>query len=108
MRFILIVALIGGLFYWLSGQGILTFDNVKAKTYINDTLDKIDPNSAKNGRALRDVPNVDYEVGKLCTQLKDLSDRAMKLRQKLLANVVDSTNPERVASRTQSSRYSRR
>jgi len=108
MRLILIVILIGGLFWWLSGQGIVSFDNAKAKTYVNNALDKIDPKGAKSGRTLRDVPNVDYEVSKLCTELKDISERAMKLRNKLLDNVVDSTNPEKVASRTKSSRYSRR
>jgi len=108
MRFILIVVLIAASVYWLSGQGILNFDNVKAKRYINSALDKIDSKSTKNGRALREVPNVDNEVGRLCTELKDLSDRAMRLRQRLLANVVESTDPERVASKTRSSRYSRR
>lgn len=95
MRFILIVILLGALFYWLSGQGIVSFDNAKAKTYINNALDKIDPNSAGNSRALRDVPSVDYEVSRLCTELKDLSDRALKLRQKLLANVVESATKRR-------------
>ena len=41
------------------------------------------------------MPNVDRDVSKLCTELKDLSERALRLRQLLLANVVDAAGSEK-------------
>ena len=53
-----------------------------------------------------DMTNVNYEVGKLCNELRDLSERALKLREKLLANVVESANPDSM-QKAASARYSR-
>lgn len=52
------------------------------------------------------MTNVNYEVGKLCNELRDLSERALKLREKLLANVVESANPDSM-QKAASARYSR-
>ena len=95
MRFLLSIVLIGGLFYWLSGKEIVSFDNVKAKQYINTTLDRIESRPIASPGRGGSTDNVDREVNSLCTELKDLSGRAMRLREKLLANVIKSTNPKR-------------
>jgi hypothetical protein len=104
MRLIFIVVLAVATIYWLSGQGILNFDNAKAKTYINSALDKLD-SGAGGSRALKEMPNVDNEVSRLCTELKELSDRSLRLRQKLLTNVVESTDPGKTAKRESAQRY---
>jgi len=92
MRTLIIIALIVGGFYWLSGQGIVSFDNTKAKSYLNNVVDKIDPKSTGKSSSSREI---DYEVNRLCTELKDLSDRSLRLRQKLLSNVSESTTPKK-------------
>ena len=95
MKLIFFSVVAGVLFYWLSYQGIVSFDNVKAKTYVNDVMDKMNPESRGAKKALKNVPNVDRDVSKLCTELKDLSERAMRLRNLLLANVVDAAGSDK-------------
>jgi len=97
MRLIFLIVLGGVLFYWLSTQGIVSFDNAKAKTYMNDVMDKMNPEGQSAGKALKNIPNVDRDVSKLCTELKDLSERAMRLRQLLLANVVEAASSDKTA-----------
>ena len=92
MRMLLIIILIAGGLYWLSGQGIVSFDNTKAKSYINNALDKIDPKSTEKTASSNEI---DYEVNRLCSELKDLSDRSLRLRRKLLSNVSESANPKK-------------
>ena len=95
MRLIFFSVVAGVLFYWLSHQGIVSFDNVKAKTYVESVMKKINPEDQTTKKTLSAVPNVDRDVSKLCTELKDLSERALRLRQLLLANVVDAANSDK-------------
>ena len=95
MRLIFFSVVAGVLFYWLSYQGIVSFDNVKAKTYMENVMEKINPEDRNNKKTLKNMPNVDRDVSKLCTELKDLSERALRLRQLLLANVVDAAGSEK-------------
>ena len=100
MRLIVTIILVGALFYWLAGKGIVSLDKTKAKTYINEVQSKLKGVDAGN----TDMDNVNYEVNKLCTDLRDLSERALRLRQKLMANVVESTSVEK----SNASRYYKR
>ena len=84
MRTIFIIIVIAGLLYWLSGQGVVTYDSEKAKQHINNVLDRIDPKATG-----QEMESVDKEINSICTELKDLSERALKLRQKLLINATD-------------------
>jgi len=102
MRLIITIVLVGGLFYWLAGKGIVSLDSVKAKTYINEVQDKLKGLDAGNA----DMTTVNHEVNKLCIDLRDLSERALTLRQKLMANVVESTSVEK--SNASRSRYDKR
>ena len=95
MRLIFFSVVAGVLFYWLSHQGIVSFDNNKAKAYVNNVMDRMDIKGRDNKKTLANVPNVDRDVSKLCTELKDLSERALRLRQLLLANVVDAANSDK-------------
>jgi len=105
MKVIISIILLTVAFYWLSEKGIVSFDNARARSYINDVQKKInaiDPQSVPSTNASGNMTHVNYEVNKLCTDLRDLSERALNLRKKLLANVVDSTSRDKLSSKKRS------
>ena len=94
MRAMITVILIIAAVYWLSGKGIVSLDSVKAKSYIEDVQNRLKGVAPGDN----DMTTVNYETGRLCSELRDLSERALLLRQKLLANVVESTATEKMAA----------
>ena len=101
MRSVIAFIIIACFFYWLFGNGIVAFDGLKAKYHMNNAIEKIndfDPEKVGKSGAKSGMENVDRDVNELCGELRDLSQRALMLRKKLLANVIDST--ERIDHRS--------
>jgi len=85
---------------WLSTYGVMDLDKGKALVdqYVTPAIEKTKEIAIPQEQAQEEyveyyyVDNIDAEVNGLCQELGELSNRALRLREKLLRDVINSNS----------------